>query len=71
MTRKDYDRIAKAIATGKADIFQNEAYSFQQSASLNVGANYVIARIADMLEDDNPRFNRQMFLDACDAWDKV
>jgi hypothetical protein len=55
MTRKDYVLIAKAFAT----------FNY-----LNQPTRYFIAHaLADALEGDNPRFDRERFLKSCDLWD--
>jgi hypothetical protein len=54
MTRKDYELIAGVFA-GIAEIIDiNET----------VGAD-IAQRLADALEEENPRFNRARFLSAC------
>lgn len=54
MTRKDYQLIAGVFA-GIAEIIDiNET----------VGAD-IAQRLADALEEENPRFNRARFLSAC------
>jgi hypothetical protein len=58
MTRKDYVIIAEAIA-GMCDKYDGEDWTIN-------GAMYPFARqIADALETDNPRFDRDRFLTAC------
>lgn len=51
MTRKDYVLIAEVIAT-----------SWHGSAELKAD---LVNRFADRLEDENPRFNREIFFRAC------
>ena len=53
MRRQDYLRIAKAIRAAYAKRLDQE--------DVNVVAN----ALADELTEDNPRFNRDMFLNAC------
>lgn len=50
MTRKDYQLIAQAIA----DVWCE-----------NTAQLYIAESIADALAQDNPRFDRARFLDAC------
>lgn len=54
MTRKHYELIAKAIrreiTAGRAD----------RESAMHIGYG-----LAYFLEEDNPRFNRERFLDAC------
>ena len=55
MTRKDYQLIASAFAL----------FNY-----LDQPTRYFIAMaLADRLEEDNPRFDRDRFLQACDLWD--
>lgn len=57
MTKKDYERIARAIAGTSHPYGRDGEYVL-----------YLLARrLADTLEDDNPRFDRQKFLKACNV----
>lgn len=51
MTKKDYELIAETIAT-----------AWHGSAEFKAD---LVNRFADRLEDENPRFNREMFFRAC------
>ena len=53
MTRKDYVAIAAAI--------QGTAHH----AALKPGATAIAVKLADMMQRDNPRFDRARFLKAC------
>lgn len=59
MTRKDYVAIAAAI--------HNRALAFDVGAHIDgEAAVYMVARdLADVLANDNPRFDRARFLKAC------
>lgn len=57
MTRKDYVLLANAIANGIDDANKIEYQGFTGHA--------IIQRIADALATDNPRFNRERFIKAC------
>lgn len=57
MTRKDYQLIADAIT---AEV--NE-WSDRPEAFAAIG--HTASRIASALRRDNPRFNRERFMDAC------
>ena len=62
MTRKDYEDLAKAIKgswikSQKPELQWHIDFQFRRTA----------VRIADVLERDNPRFDRKKFLVACDA----
>lgn len=57
MTRKDYVAIAKAID----EVLRTcEAESAECSAVV-----YVATLVADVMQSDNARFNREQFLKAC------
>jgi hypothetical protein len=59
MTKKDYELIAKAIETSGSMYFnQNEA----EKVSAMIEFAY---SIATSLKEDNPRFDRVRFLEAC------
>lgn len=58
MTRKDYELIAGAISHAVKN-YDGEDWTM-------LGAGAAIARLlADELAEDNPRFNREIFLAAC------
>lgn len=62
MTRKDYTALARAFKTAhetaiKADDLWNLAY--------DAGRQDAARFVADVLEADNPAFNRDRFLEAC------
>ncbi len=65
MTRKDYVRIAAAIR--KAFDYVNEADSLtaDEAAAAVDGVSAAISFIANALLDDNPRFDRTRFIEAC------
>ena len=59
MTRKDYVMIAEVIA--KLRVQQRDAGAFANNPSLKD----VAEELAHALQEDNPRFDRARFLDAC------
>jgi len=59
MTRKDYVAIAGALKA------QRYAYAPHWDANLFRACNDNAKAIAEVLASDNPRFDRQRFLDAC------
>jgi hypothetical protein len=70
MTRKDYVLIADTIAQFSRDIAneQFDALSDRGKAILSgerVAAQTIAHRLADQLRQDNPRFDRKRFIDAC------
>lgn len=60
MTRKDYVLIAQAIKETIPSRIVTEI-----DAAFNRGAGWTAHNIADALEKDNPRFDRERFLAAC------
>lgn len=60
MTRKDYQLIAKAVHLTR----RSEAVVDDQS-SWSLGLLVIV--LADLLEQDNPRFDRARFITACEV----
>lgn len=69
MTKRDYQAIARAIheaaqpgnppgSDWACEIFPTSAEGMRQD---------IIGRIADVLAADNPRFDRQRFVEACET----
>lgn len=66
MTKKDYTLIAQSLANLRAKYGQSEpSLALVFNGICNDHAN----AIADMLQSDNPRFDRSMFLAACGVLD--
>jgi len=70
MTRKDYVLIADTIAGLVRDIAEEQfhAMAYTDKAILSgerLGVHNVAQRLADKLWEDNYRFDRQRFIDAC------
>jgi len=59
MTRKDYELIAKAINR------QYHWFLINPSNSATNGIEHVIYQLIENLQEDNPRFRRDIFLKAC------
>jgi hypothetical protein len=59
MTKKDYATIARALSKFYLDDDRPPLHT--ASATME----YVVVRIADALEADNPRFDRTKFYQAC------
>ncbi|WP_295842504.1 hypothetical protein [uncultured Xanthomonas sp.] len=57
MTRKDYERIAAAVARGAAEA-KAEGHDMR-------GLRSVVIELALTLADENPRFDRKRFMAAC------
>jgi hypothetical protein len=70
MTRKDYILLADTIAGLVRDIAQEQfdARAHTDKAILTgerLGVYNLAQRLADQLRNDNPRFDRKRFIDAC------
>lgn len=68
MSRKDYRKIASVMASFMEDIEQDEQRYFDNQEAGPVARAYhtdTVSRLANMLQDDNPRFDRITFLKAC------
>ena len=63
MTRKDYVAIAAAIALTRDYIARTEPEENQ--IDMRDGAALAAEHIANVMAQDNPRFDRQRFLKAC------
>ena len=60
MTRKDYEALAKAIYGSliqSGSLTDQDRFAEQHSV--------VVCRVAEVLERDNPRFDRELFVKAC------
>jgi len=62
MTRKDYILIADAIRDALAADIEFDIAMPEREAS---GIHRAALRLSDRLEQDNPLFDREMFLKAC------
>jgi hypothetical protein len=65
MTRKDYVLIADAIRGLLADIDRESAGMRAALAGERLGVRSVAHRLADQLRQDNARFDRTRFIEAC------
>jgi hypothetical protein len=70
MTRKDYVLIAETIAQFSRDIANDEALNLTAAGRTilsgeRVGLQTLAHRLAEQLRNDNPRFDRKRFIDAC------
>lgn len=66
MTKKDYQRIADAIADGTRDELRhvaNESEDYKDGVRMMRGA--IIHRLCRTLAEDNPRFDPERFRAAC------
>lgn len=59
MTRKDYEKLARGIKKVVVIARKSNDPNYTQ------GVSHAIYAIQDELEADNPRFNRERFLQAC------
>lgn len=62
MTKKDYELIAGALRSG----FMTQPPS-PMNSEVDIYDNYriIVGSMANALEQDNPRFNKIIFYDAC------
>lgn len=60
MTKKDYIKIAAVFSQ-----YRDHAGNWPQSPWRHTAAQELSSRFADMLAQDNPRFDRARFLAAC------
>jgi hypothetical protein len=65
MTRKDYVMIAATISELLADIDREPAGMREVLTGERIGVRSVALRLADQLRQDNPRFDRTRFIEAC------
>lgn len=64
MTKKDYEAIAHAVYCEK-EVSNNARWSTENTTFYRVGVYMLAQRIADIMERDNPRFDRGRFMRAC------
>lgn len=64
MTRKHYEVIASAIRD-EMEVLMEEKMNGLDRGHHMVGVSLVARRIANRLGDDNPRLDRDKFLNAC------
>ena len=65
MTRKDYVMIAETIRELLADIDREPPGMREVLTGERIGVRSVALRLADQLRQDNPRFDRTRFIEAC------
>ena len=70
MTRKDYILIADTIAQFSRDIAKDDGPDLSERGRAilsgeRVAIQTIAHRLAEQLRQDNPRFDRQRFIDAC------
>lgn len=61
MTRKDYDMLASAIRETSSLVIPGGPHRMHADSALVNLAN----RLSDQFEEENPRFDRARFLEAC------
>lgn len=62
MTRKDYIKIAEALKRARKVFYSNDA---GERKAMEYGTTECVLNIAEVLQADNPNFNRSKFLVAC------
>ena len=65
MTKKDYEAIARAIERTT----HHNAVDSNYNEGWHGAITAIRCRLADVMADDNPRFDRQRFLKACGVTD--
>lgn len=70
MTRKDYVLIADTIAQFSRDIANDEGLTLSEKGKAilsgeRAALQTIAHRLAEQLRQDNPRFDRHRFIDAC------
>jgi hypothetical protein len=70
MTRKDYVLIADTIAQFSRDIASDEGLTLSTNGRAvlsgeRAALQTIAHRLAEKLQQDNPRFDRKRFIDAC------
>lgn len=63
MTRKDYEALAGALKEARYHVLTRNAP--EDSAAVGFGIDAAAKEIALVLAKDNPRLNRERFLQAC------
>jgi len=61
MTKKDYQKFA--------DMFRHELILENEGSDADKAIWRIIGNVADLFQVDNPRFDRDRFLRACDVLD--
>jgi len=67
MPKKDYILIASAVAHQRAMVRSNNGDDHAERHAGLRALTGLACLLADQLEQENPRFNRARFLDACDV----
>jgi hypothetical protein len=65
MTRKDYVTIAQAINATRYTLDPSILGEPVYANGINTAMSEVAGRLADSMAQDNPRFDRERFLNAC------
>ena len=65
MTRKDYNRLADVIQKTRREIRHDPGLSERQKSERYVAFCMVVGNLADALEEENYRFDRDRFAAAC------
>jgi hypothetical protein len=64
MTKKDYEAIAKSLVFSE-HMGLDRTKNLDWRVGYNTAINFVANELAVVFEDDNPRFDRDRFLEAC------
>jgi len=63
MTRKDYEMIAQAVKASRSDFVMGDDYMDWHSNNL---FDAFVRNLAKQLKNDNPRFDKSRFINACE-----
>lgn len=64
MSKKDYQAIARAIYEARKD---DALDHWDGDITGNIGVSVVVQAIAEVMQRDNSRFDRALFLEACET----
>lgn len=67
MSKKDYQAIARAIHGTRRNVVETETKHLAPRELAEWAIGNVASRVADVLAADNPRFDRGLFLEACET----
>lgn len=63
MTRQDYETIAHVVKLTRSDFVVGDDYMDWHSSNI---FNTLVRNLAKHLKNDNPRFDKARFVDACE-----
>lgn len=66
LTKKDYELIAGAIRKTKYEVYHN--FNAIETSTILIGLAQLENELMDKLEDENPKFDREKFGEACQMY---